>query len=32
MNNRIIEHGLNVAALLIVMVGVIFAAQGALVI
>ncbi len=32
MNNRIIEHGLNLAALLIVMVGVIFAAQGALVI
>ncbi len=32
MNNRIIENGLNLAALLIVMVGVMFAAQSALVI
>ena len=32
MNNRIIEHGLNLAALLIVMVGVLFAAQGAFVV
>ena len=32
MNNRIIEHGLNLAGLLVVMLGVIFAVQGALVI
>ena len=32
MNNRIIEIGLNLAALLIVMIGVMFAAQGAFVI
>jgi hypothetical protein len=32
MNNRIIENGLTLAALLIVMVGVMFAAQGAFVI
>lgn len=31
MNSRIIENGLTFAALLIVMVGVMFAAQGALV-
>lgn len=30
MNNRIVENGLNLAALLIVMVGVMFAAQSAL--
>ena len=32
MNNRIIEIGLNLAAMLIVMVGVMFAAQGAFVV
>ena len=32
MNNRTIEIGLNLAALLIVMVGVLVAAQGALVV
>ncbi len=32
MNNRIIENGLTLAALLIVMVGVLFATQGAFVI
>jgi len=32
MNNRIVENGLNLAALLIVMVGVMFAAQSAFVV
>ena len=32
MHNRIIENGLTVAALLVIMVGVLFAAQVALVI
>jgi hypothetical protein len=32
MNNRTIEIGLNLAAMLIVMVGVMFAAQGAFVV
>ena len=31
MNNRIVENGLNLAALLIIMVGVMFAAQATLV-
>jgi hypothetical protein len=32
MNNRIVENGLNIAAVLIVMLGVMFAAQSALVV
>ncbi len=32
MNDRIIENGLTLAALLIAMVGVIFAVQGALIV
>jgi hypothetical protein len=32
MNNRTIEIGLNLAAMLIVMLGVMFAAQGAFVV
>ena len=32
MNNRIIENGLNVAAILVVLLGVMFAAQSALVV
>lgn len=31
MNNRIVENGLNLAALLIIMLGVMFAAQSAFV-